>query len=43
MIERACHLTICDHREETWVPPFWIVVSMPIALRALIIHYGLDE
>jgi hypothetical protein len=43
MYERACHFTICDHQPETWVPPFWIVVSMPRALRALIIHYGLDE
>jgi hypothetical protein len=42
MVERACHITICDHREETWAPPFWIVASMPIALRALIQHYGLE-
>jgi hypothetical protein len=42
MVERACHVTICDHREETWSPPQWVVYSMPIALRALIIHYGLE-
>jgi hypothetical protein len=42
MIERACHITICDYREEAWVPPPWIVYSMPIALRALIVHYGLE-
>jgi hypothetical protein len=39
----ACHITICDYREETWVPPDWIVRSLPIALRALIVHYGLEE
>jgi GNAT superfamily N-acetyltransferase len=38
----ACHITICDYREETWVPPDWIVRSLPIALRALIQHYGLE-
>jgi hypothetical protein len=43
MYERACHLTICDHHSETWVPPFWIVMTMPIALRALIVHYGLEQ
>jgi hypothetical protein len=43
MIERACHFTICDHHPETWVSPPWIVYSMPIALRALIKHYGLEE
>jgi hypothetical protein len=42
MIERACHFTICDHREETWSPPHWVVYSMRIALRALIVHYGLE-
>jgi hypothetical protein len=39
----ACHITICDWREETWVPPEWIVRSLPIALRALIVHYGLEQ
>jgi hypothetical protein len=39
----ACHITICDYREETWVPPEWVVRSLPIALRALIGHYGLEE
>jgi hypothetical protein len=43
MIERACHVTICDHREETWVPPHWIVYSMRVALRALVTHYGLEQ
>jgi hypothetical protein len=42
MIERACHLTICDHHSETWMPPHWVVYSIPIALRALIQHYGLE-
>jgi hypothetical protein len=40
--ERACHFTICDHQPETWTPPIWVVISMPIALRALIQHYGLE-
>jgi hypothetical protein len=40
--ERACHFTICDHQSETWTPPIWVVISMPIALRALIQHYGLE-
>jgi hypothetical protein len=39
----ACHITICDYREETWVPAEWIVRSLPIALRALIVHYGLEQ
>jgi GNAT superfamily N-acetyltransferase len=42
-VRRACHFTICDHQPETWVPPFWIEYSMPIALRALIKCYGLEE
>jgi hypothetical protein len=42
MYERACHFTICDHQPETWTPPIWVVISMPIALRALIQHYGLE-
>jgi hypothetical protein len=40
--ERACHFTICDHQPEDWTQPIWLVVSMPIALRVLIQHYGLE-
>jgi hypothetical protein len=41
-VERACHFVICDHLPETWVAPYWVEMSMPIALRALIQHYGLE-